>query len=82
MFSHVVIDGLFVLSVIIIWFMLAYQFVLCVLGWMYGHRSNRERYTLAQLPLELPRVSILIPAHNEAIVLEHTLAAMAALEYP
>ena len=82
MFSHIVIDALFVLSVVVIWFMLAYQFVLCVAGWVYSHRAIRERRTLAQRTLTLPRVSVLIPAHNEAIVLEHTLAAMAALEYP
>ncbi len=82
MFSHVVIDGLFVLSVIIIWFMLAYQFVLAVLGWLYGYRANRERHELAQLALELPRVSLLIPAHNEEVVLNDTLAAMSALDYP
>ena len=34
MYSHIAIDALFVLSVVIIWFMLAYQFLLCVLGWL------------------------------------------------
>lgn len=82
MFNHIVIDALFVLSVVVIWFMLAYQFVLCVAGWVYSHRAERERCALAERALRLPRVSVLIPAHNEAIVLEHTLAAMAALEYP
>jgi cellulose synthase/poly-beta-1,6-N-acetylglucosamine synthase-like glycosyltransferase len=80
--SQTVIDGLFILSVIIIWFMLGYQFLLCVLGWIYSHRAEREKEDLARRRLELPRVSVLIPAHNEAMVMDSTLAAMAALEYP
>ena len=43
MFSHIVIDALFVLSVVVIWFMLGYQFVLCVAGWVYSHRAEHER---------------------------------------
>jgi len=82
MFSHIVLNALFVLSVVVIWFMLGYQFILCVAGWLYSHRADRERRQLAQTPLALPRVSVLIPAHNEGIVLDATLAAMAALEYP
>ena len=82
MVSHIVIDALFVLSVIVIWFMLGYQFVLCVAGWVYSHRAEHERRALAQRALALPRISVLIPAHNEALVLDATLAAMAALEYP
>lgn len=82
MFNPTFINALFVGSVVIIWFMLAYQFLLCVLGWIHSHRADRERRELAARPLELPCVSLLIPAHNEAVVLEHTLAAMAALNYP
>ena len=82
MFRSIFIDGLFVLSVVVIWFMLAYQFVLCLLGWLYSHRAAREGRELAARNLDLPRVSLLIPAHNEEVVLEHTLAAMAALNYP
>jgi len=81
-FNHPIIDALFVLSVVIIWFMLSYQFILCVLGWLYSHRAERERRELAARPLELPRVSLLIPAHNEEVVLDQTLAAMTALRYP
>src|SRR5579872_33202 len=80
--SQTLIDALFIAGVAIIWFMLAYQFVLCVLGWLYSHLSQKERRRLAGQTLELPRVSVLIPAHNEAVVLDQTLAAMAALEYP
>lgn len=82
MFNHFLIDALFVLCVVVIWFMLAYQFLLCVLGWLYSHQVARERGALAARTLELPRVSVLIPAHNEEIVLDATLAAVSALRYP
>jgi len=80
--NSLVIDALFILSVVLIWFMLAYQFVLCVLGWLYSYSAQRESRELALRNLELPRVSVLIPAHNEAVVLDDTLRAMAALQYP
>jgi cellulose synthase/poly-beta-1,6-N-acetylglucosamine synthase-like glycosyltransferase len=80
--TSVLIDAAFVASVVIIWFMLVYQFLLCMLGFLYSRRSARERARLRASAVELPRISLLIPAHNEAVVLDHTLAAMAALDYP
>jgi cellulose synthase/poly-beta-1,6-N-acetylglucosamine synthase-like glycosyltransferase len=80
--TSVWIDAAFVASVVIIWFMLIYQFVLCVLGFLYSRQSARARGRLRSSAVELPRVSLLIPAHNEAVVLDRTLAAMAALDYP
>ena len=82
MYKSPLIDILFVLSVVIIWFMLAYQFLLCVLGWIYSHIAEREKHEMAKRDLELPGVSVLIPAHNEEVVLDDTLRAMTRLEYP
>ena len=62
--------------------MLIYQFVLCMLGFVYSRQAASERARLRSSAVELPCVSLLIPAHNEAMVLAHTLAAMAALDYP
>jgi cellulose synthase/poly-beta-1,6-N-acetylglucosamine synthase-like glycosyltransferase len=76
------VDAAFVASVVIIWFMLVYQFVLCMLGFVYSRQAARERARLRSSVLELPGVSLLIPAHNEEIVLDRTLTAMAALDYP
>src|SRR5262249_30068138 len=76
------IDAAFVASVVIIWFMLVYQFVLCILGFLYSRKAAHERARLSSTALELPSISLLIPAHNEEIVLDRTLAAMAALDYP
>jgi len=80
--TSVLIDAAFVASVVIIWFMLIYQFILCMLGFVYSRRTARERARLRSSNVELPRVSLLIPAHNEEMVLDRTLAAMAALDYP
>lgn len=80
--AQTLIEALFVLSVILIWFMLVYQFVLFFLGFLYSHRARREKEKLGLAGIELPGVSVLIPAHNEEVVLDHTLKAMTALDYP
>jgi hypothetical protein len=80
--NHPVLDAVFMTVVVLIWSMLAYQFVLCFLGAIYRYRALRERSRLARSTIDLPRISILIPAHNEAVVLDQTLAAMARLQYP
>jgi len=82
MYSHLAIDYLFVFSVIIIWFMLAYQFILFLLGYLYGFRSERQRLALERVPVPLPAISLMIPAHNEGIVITHTLEALLRLNYP
>jgi cellulose synthase/poly-beta-1,6-N-acetylglucosamine synthase-like glycosyltransferase len=79
---HTLIDAAFVITVVLIWFMLVYQFVLCVLGFIYSDRARSERRKLAEKSIELPRITLLIPAHNEEVVLNRTLAAMSELDYP
>ncbi len=80
--SQVFVEALFVLSVILIWFMLVYQFVLFVLGFLYSLRARRDKVRLSVDAGGLPTVSILIPAHNEEMVLDNTLKAMTSLNYP
>ncbi len=82
MFSHLIVDYLFVFSVIVIWFMLGYQFILFLLGYLYGFRANHQRQTLAEHPIELPAISLMIPAHNESMVIDETLQALLGLDYP
>lgn len=79
---QLLIEAFFVLSVILIWFMLVYQFVLCFLGFLYSHRAQRDKKKYALGGIELPSVSILIPAYNEEVVLDNTLKAMTSLDYP
>jgi cellulose synthase/poly-beta-1,6-N-acetylglucosamine synthase-like glycosyltransferase len=82
MLSNIVVNYLFVFSVIIIWFMLGYQFILFLVGYLYGFRAEKQRRALEQQPLELPPISLMIPAHNEGIVITSTLEALLKLNYP
>ncbi|MFA5976606.1 MAG: glycosyltransferase family 2 protein [Elusimicrobiota bacterium] len=82
MISGIPIDILFIVSVLLIWFMLMYQFVLAFAGYLYSRESAREQVQLDDSNLDLPPLSILIPAHNEEIVIERTLKALLASDYP
>jgi len=72
----------FLLSVILIWFMIFYQLVLTLAGFFHYRKSVKERRGIDKMMFDFPRVSILIPAHNEEVVIRYTLEAMAKLEYP
>jgi cellulose synthase/poly-beta-1,6-N-acetylglucosamine synthase-like glycosyltransferase len=71
-----------VVSVILIWLMLIYQFVLCSAGFLYSRESNAEKRRLDEKPRHLDGVSILVPAHNEEMVIEHTVKSLFELDYP
>ncbi len=82
-FFTTLLGALFVLSVIFIWFMIAYQLVLTIAGFFHNWNSAKERKTIDSMThLDAPRVCILIPAHNEETVIQRTLEAMVKLEYP
>ena len=72
----------FVVAVILIWFMIAYQLVLTVAGFFHVLRSAREKREVDAAPFDFPPVAVLIPAHNEGKVIRHTLEAMLAFDYP
>jgi cellulose synthase/poly-beta-1,6-N-acetylglucosamine synthase-like glycosyltransferase len=78
--EDLMINLLFYFSLFFIWFMLLYHMFL-----MYGGHSHYLK-TMKNLRWEklshYPMVSVLIPAHNEEIVIEATLQAMVHLEYP
>lgn len=82
MISNLLLNYLFVLSVILIWFMISYQFLLFLLGYFYSHRAEREKSDLSSRDLVLPGVSILVPARDEERVIEGTLDALRRLNYP
>ena len=82
MFSHLILNYTFVFSVVVIWFMLGYQFILFMMGYIYGFRAQRGRQQLESTDPELPAISIMIPAHNEGMVIAKTLDALQNLNYP
>jgi cellulose synthase/poly-beta-1,6-N-acetylglucosamine synthase-like glycosyltransferase len=82
MLAHMTIDYLFVFSVVVIWFMLCYQFILFLLGYLYGFRAEKQKRLLGIREFVLPEISIMVPAHNEGLVISDTLKALLNLEYP
>ncbi len=73
---------LFVIAVILIWFMIAYQFVLTVFGFINYVRSMKEKKNVDGQSFSYPSCSILIPAHNEEKVIGATIESMLKLDYP
>lgn len=73
---------LFIVSVLLIWFMLVYQFILTTAGFIYSHESAQEKKEIDGRQFNLPGVSILIPAHNEELVIEKTVHSLMSMDYP
>jgi cellulose synthase/poly-beta-1,6-N-acetylglucosamine synthase-like glycosyltransferase len=73
---------LFVVAVILIWFMIAYQFALTLFGYINYLKSFREKRSVDASTFDFPSCTIMIPAHNEAKVIGKTIEAMLKLEYP
>ncbi len=81
-FLEINLSILFLIAVLLIWFMIAYQLVLTIAGFFHYLHSIREKKRVDEMTFDYPPVSILIPAHNEEIVMAATLDAMLALDYP
>jgi cellulose synthase/poly-beta-1,6-N-acetylglucosamine synthase-like glycosyltransferase len=77
-----VLSFLFVIAVILIWFMIAYQFVLTVYGYINLVKSLKEKKEIEGMEFDYPTCSILIPAHNEEIVIGDTIESMLKIVYP
>jgi cellulose synthase/poly-beta-1,6-N-acetylglucosamine synthase-like glycosyltransferase len=76
------IESIFLISVILIWFMIAYQFLFSVYGYINFIKSMKEKKKIDATTHEYPSCTILIPAHNEEKVISYTIEAMLAMEYP
>jgi cellulose synthase/poly-beta-1,6-N-acetylglucosamine synthase-like glycosyltransferase len=75
-----IVDYLFLYCMISIWVMLFVNIVLMIGGYVYYLKTLKMNL---DDPLEsYPLVSILIPAHNEEKVIEQTVMALIALDYP
>ncbi|WP_347862318.1 glycosyltransferase [Salimicrobium sp. PL1-032A] len=69
-------------SLFLIWFMLFYHMFLMQGGYIFSQNYKKTARKWREKPHRFPTVSILIPAHNEEMVIEKTLQSMIALEYP
>ena len=81
-FLEVDLSLLFVVAVILIWFMIAYQFVLTVFGYVNYVKSLNRKLAIDRMTFDYPACTILIPAHNEEKVIAATIESMLHLEYP
>jgi cellulose synthase/poly-beta-1,6-N-acetylglucosamine synthase-like glycosyltransferase len=72
----------FLLSVILIWFMIGYQLILTLAGFFQYRSSRKEKKQVDEQQFDFPRVTVLIPAHNEDKVISYTVEAMLKLDYP
>ncbi|MFZ5642074.1 MAG: glycosyltransferase [Bacillota bacterium] len=76
-----IIDLLFMVSMISIWLLLFFHVILTYVG--YRHFIKSIGYDGSLVSIErYPMVSVLIPAHNEEMVIGRTVDAMAKLDYP
>ena len=77
-----ILEVIFLLAVILIWFMIAYQFVFSVFGYINFIKSMKEKKAVDTQSFDFPTCTILIPAHNEEVVIGNTIEAMLKLQYP
>jgi cellulose synthase/poly-beta-1,6-N-acetylglucosamine synthase-like glycosyltransferase len=83
---EITVESLFIISVGLIWFMIAYQLLLTIFGCIHFLSSEKEKkkidLMLKEGKINLPFVSILVPAHNEEKVIEGTVRHILSLDYP
>ncbi|HLS88854.1 MAG TPA: glycosyltransferase [Sphingobacteriaceae bacterium] len=75
-------NTLFIASIAVIWVMLLYNMILTRGGYSHYRRYRQPIAGWKKSSRPLPKVSIMIPAHNEELVLERTLQAMVRQDYP
>ena len=80
--SSIFFDILFLFCVTIIWAMILYQLVLTLFGYKYRRHAQKELADIRKSKLELPAISILIPARDEEVVIRQTLRKILDMDYP
>jgi cellulose synthase/poly-beta-1,6-N-acetylglucosamine synthase-like glycosyltransferase len=75
-----VFDYLMLINIFLIWSLLFVNIVLIVAGYVYYLKVEKEQPP--EIIGEHPFVSIMVPAHNEGVVIVKTVAALLALDYP
>jgi cellulose synthase/poly-beta-1,6-N-acetylglucosamine synthase-like glycosyltransferase len=82
-YSSPFLEIIFLITVVVLWSMIFYQLFFTFMGLIYHARSQKKKVLFdASGSPPLPPVSILIPAHNEAMVIRNTLASLCSLDYP
>lgn len=74
------IDGISLYAIAAIWFLMILNMILSVGGFLYYMKVSK---TDGRFPLEeYPMVTIMVPAHNEGIVIQKTVRALLRFTYP
>lgn len=73
-------DVLMVIAVICIWSLLLVNVALIIAGYLYYITTENE--DVPEIKGEYPFVSIMVPAHNEGVVISKTVESLLALDYP
>lgn len=73
-------DVLMVIAVICIWSLLLVNVALIIAGYLYYIKTENEE--IPEIVGEYPMVSIMVPAHNEGVVICKTVESLLALDYP
>lgn len=75
-----IIDAISLFSICAIWFLMILNIILSIGGFIYYMKVNKGD---GHVPLkEYPMVSIMVPAHNESIVIVRTVQALLNFDYP
>ncbi len=75
-------DVISIYAIAAIWSMMVLNVILSIGGYIYIYRCNKTDGHIPMDPEAYPMVSILVPAHNEALVLERTVKALLNFDYP
>ncbi len=74
-----ILDGLVLVALISIWLLLLINVTLTVSGYLYYFKSERSNTPALK---RYPMISIMVPAHNEGVVIVPTVKALLRFDYP
>lgn len=75
-----VVDGIALYAIVAIWVLMIINIVLSIGGFIYYMNVYKDN---GHIPLrEYPMVTIMVPAHNESIVIRRTVQALLKFDYP
>ncbi len=74
-------DSLLAIALLVTWLVIGFYALLSFYGYIYSRESEQARREVPAVA-EWPSVSILVPAHNEEIVMAGTIESLLHLDYP